>query len=52
MLNWGYNAISGTDELVEWRRVAADVAQILCILAEQAGPYKGREVKGRKKCVV
>lgn len=51
LLNWGANAGPATDERLQWRCVAADVAQVLRIVANKAGQPKETGSKGRTKYV-
>lgn len=49
LLNWGANTVGSQDEQREWCSVAADVAQVLRILAQQAGGPQSSAAEVRKK---
>ncbi|VDB91543.1 unnamed protein product [Peniophora sp. CBMAI 1063] len=51
VLNWGSNAKTEPSEVTQWRYIAADMAQVLRVLAEQAGQSQTTEesVKRVKK---
>lgn len=52
LLVWGSTAKGQIDEQTEWRLIAADVAQVLRILARQGGAVEHSAPEARKKCVL